>query len=232
MEEIIRVENLSKKYGRNVVFEKLSFTIEKGRFVGLIGKNGLGKTTLLGIMGGFMKPNSGDVYYEGKHSSHKTQQIITLPEIDELYQDFTVQMLINYFSDLFSDFNRECAMKLREELHLNAKVKFRKLSKGMKERVCLLLTLSRKGKLYLFDEPFSGLDPNIKVEIKQIILKNLPDNATIIMSTHLLKEFELLFDQIMILNQDGVTIRDCDEIRGNHGKTIESFYLEETTIKQ
>ncbi|ABX42599.1 ATP-binding cassette domain-containing protein [Lachnoclostridium phytofermentans] len=229
MNDVIRVDNLMKKYGRNVVFKDISFTIEPGRIIGLIGNNGLGKTTLLDIIGGYRKQSRGRVFYNGRETNKKEKESIALVDPKQLFPFFTVSMAIDYFTDFFDDFDRKCALRLCEQLKLDQKQKIQKLSKGNQERLCLLLTLSRKGKLYLMDEPFAGIDPQIKYDLKKIILENKPEDATIIIATHLLKELEFLFDEIIILMKDKAILRNCDEIRSIHKKSIEEYYLEVIT---
>ena len=227
MSEIIRVNGLTKRYQKEVVLDRVSFGIESGRVIGLLGKNGIGKTTLLRILANLSLPDEGEVMFQGKLMDYDAiKRVSYLMEAKELYDWMTIEDSIQFYHDFFPDFDVERARKLCNEFELDPKKKIVKLSKGNQERVCFLLAICRRVALYLMDEPMGGLDPLFKSYLKRILLDHIPEGATVIMATHLLKDLELLFDQVIILHGLQVMIKDTDEIRSRLRLSIENYYME------
>ena len=229
MNSIVAVQNLSKNYGKKQVLKNLSFTIEPGRVIGLLGENGVGKSTLLKILADLYKAGEGQVLINNKPVSTLTHgEVSYMMEISNLYSWMKVSHAIDYYADMYPDFDKEKALLLCEQLSLNPKELLRKLSKGNQERVLLLLTISRRVPLYLLDEPIAGLDPGIKRNIIQIILKNINEDASVIIASHLLRDLEEIFDEVFILHDHQLITANADEIREKRHQSVEEFYMEVT----
>lgn len=227
MSEIIRVNGLTKRYQKEIVLDQVSFGVESGRVIGLLGKNGIGKTTLLRILAGLSLPDEGEVLFQGKPMVYGTiKKVSYLMEAKEFYDWMTIKDAIQFYQDFFPDFEVERARKLCGEFELDPNKKIVKLSKGNQERVSFLLAICRRVSLYLMDEPMGGLDPLFKSYLKRILLDNIPEGATVIMATHLLKDLELLFDQVIIMHGSRVIVKDTDEIRSRLRLSIENYYME------
>lgn len=227
MNDCLKIENLSKSFGKNIIFNNLSFSISKGKVVGLLGENGIGKTTLLRIIAGLENPDSGSVLINGDTISYQTKEKISfLMEPFNLYPWMRIKDAIAYYKDFFTSFDVNKANELCNQFNLDLNLKIKILSKGNKERVCLMLNLSRKVPLYLLDEPIGGLDPKIKKDIIQTLLSNIEEDSTTVIATHLLRDLQTIFDDVMILKKDKVTLFSADEIRENYNKSIEEYYLE------
>lgn len=226
MHDIISVENLTKRYGQNVVFNNLSFSLPHNRVIGLLGENGIGKTTLLRLMAGVIKPDSGKVYIDDQVVSQKTKsQVSFLLAPSNLYVFMRVKDAVQYYKDFHPDFDFDTAIRLCQEFALDLSCKVQNLSKGNQERLCLLLTLSRNVPLYLFDEPIAGFDPKFKQELLKTILENISKNATVIISSHLLRDLQSIFDEILILKKGEIILTSTSNIHAK-GKTLEDFYME------
>lgn len=227
MSDFLQIQNLSKSFGKKHLFNNLSFTISKGKVIGLLGENGVGKTTLLRIIAGLQRPDNGSILIDGFEISYKEKEKISfLIEPFNLYNWMRVKDAISYYKDFFISFNIDIAHALCEQFSLDLNSKIRNLSKGNKERVCLMLNLSRKTSLYILDEPLGGLDPKIKKDIVQTLLSNIPENSTVIIATHLLRDLQSVFDEVLILKKNGITLFSTEEIREKYNKSIEDYYLE------
>ena len=227
MNDCLKIENLSKSFGKNILFNNLCFSISEGKVVGLLGENGIGKTTLLRIIAGLENPDSGSVLINGDTISYQTKEKISfLMEPFNLYPWMRIKDAIAYYKDFFTSFDVNKADQLCNQFNLDLNSKIKILSKGNKERVCLMLNLSRKVPLYLLDEPIGGLDPKIKKDIIQTILSNIQEDSATIIATHLLRDLQTIFDDVMILKKDKVILFSADEIRENYNKSIEEYYLE------
>lgn len=216
MEERIRVENLEKEVDKNVVFEKLNFSLQAGRIVGLLGKNGSGKSTLLQLITGYLYPTDGEVTVDRGSISY-------LLEADDFYRWMTVKDTLEYYEVNFQDFDRTRAEHLLKEAGIDTSQKMKKLSSGMQDKVCFILAISRRVKLYLFDEPLSGSDSSFKSEIKKMLLENIPEDATVVIATHLLKDFETLFDEVLILTDDRLEQIETERIREDYKMSVEEY---------
>lgn len=227
MDNILTVEGISKRFGRLQVLNDISFSVPTGRIVGLLGENGAGKTTLLRIIANILHADNGTVKINGVETSIKTNQSVSfLLESKNFYPWMKVKNAIQFYHDFYPDFDIEKALKLCSDYKLNLNSRITSLSKGNQERVCLLLNFSRNVRLYLLDEPVGGIDPKLKKEIIHTILANMSDSASVIISTHLLKDLEAVFDEIMILRNGRILLMPTDEIREKFHQSVEDFYLE------
>ena len=226
MDNIIEVNNLSKSYGKNIVFENVTFSLPRNRMIGLLGDNGIGKTTLLRLIADILKPDSGEIYLDGQAVSRKTKDRVSfLLEPINFHSFMKVKDAINYYKDFFKDFDYDKAIALCTTFELDLSMPIKKLSKGNQERLCLLLNLSRKVPLYLLDEPVAGFDPKFKRDMIKTILANLEDNVTVIISTHLLRDLQSIFDEILIIKENEIIQASADDIRAK-GMSIEDYYME------
>jgi ABC-2 type transport system ATP-binding protein len=229
MNNLITIENLTNRYGHKLVFDNLSLSIASGKVIGLLGENGVGKSTLIRIIADLCKPDKGTVMVKGKPVSLQTHSEVSfMLELSNLYPWMRVLEAINYYSDMFPDFNRDKAFALCEQLNLNTKEYIMQLSRGNQERVLLMLAISRKVPLYLLDEPVAGLDPRMKKSIIQILLANIEEESTVLIASHLLRDLEEIFDEIMILGKNKVITQNADDIRENYHQSIEDYYMEVT----
>jgi len=226
MSAAVHIKNLSKNFKKKQVFSNISVTIPAGRVVGLLGENGVGKTTLLRLMADILKPNEGEIVIGGVPVSIKTRsQVSFMPAAENFYSFMNGKDAIEYFHDFYPDFDRDRATALCTEFDLDLKAKIKMMSRGQQERLCIVLCLCRRVPLYILDEPIIGLDLKFKHESIKTMLANTDEHQTMIISSHLLKDLETIFDQIIILKKDAVIQMDCDDIRAM-GKSIESYYLE------
>ena len=229
MEPVLEVSSLIKKYGRKVVLNKTEFTIKTNRIVGLLGPNGSGKTTLIKIITGLLHQNSGSVKILGKDVSYETKLSVSfMPDTNNLYNWMKVKDAIKFYSDFFQDFDVAKSHELSDFMKLNLNDPIKSLSKGMLERLLLTLTLSRKTSLYVLDEPLGGVDPAAKSKIIDSILDYYSsENCSLLISTHLIKDVERLFDDVLFLKSGQITLSgDCETLREQNSKTIEELYLE------
>lgn len=226
MNNLLTVEGLKKSYGRKKVLNGISFSVSSGKVVGLLGENGIGKTTLLRTIANILKSDRGTITIDGELISLKTQKSVSfLMEPQDFYPWMKIKDSIKFYRDFYPDFDLKKAQKFCEDFNLDLNCPITKLSKGNKERVCLLLNLSRNVRLYLLDEPLGGFDPKLKKDIIKTILSNISENVTVIISTHLLKDLESIFDDVLILKNGELIYIATDEIREKHHLSVEDFYL-------
>lgn len=226
---LLEIKNVSKSYGRKKALDSINLTIESGKIIGLLGPNGSGKTTLIKLINDLLKPDHGEILINGKSIGIESKRVISyLPERTYLSMDMKVNELIRYFADFYEDFDAAKAYELLDHLHLNAEDKLKTMSKGMKEKVQLILVMSRKADLYILDEPIGGVDPASRDYILDTILTNFNENASIILSTHLISDIERVLDEVVFI-KDGKMVRhtDSDTLRTETGKTIDELFRED-----
>ena len=225
----IRIQGLYKSFGTNQVLNGLTVELETGRIIGLLGENGIGKTTLLQLMAEILHPDRGYISF-GKMEQNGTAKgcVSFLLEPEYFYLWMKIKDAIHFYKDNFKGFNEFKAIEYCNRFHLDQNSKIRNLSKGEKEKVSILLNLSRNACVYLLDEPAGGFDPKFKKEIMHLILESMDETKTIILSTHLLKDFETVFDDVLILRKEDSVYLSCEDIRQNFGKSVEDYYLEVT----
>lgn len=229
MDTIFECKSLYKNFGNIKALSDVSFSIQPGRIVGLLGPNGSGKTTLIKLANGLLIPSKGTVLIKGLQPGIETKKIVSyLPEKTYLNELLTVKEQIRFFTDFYSNFNKEKAYLMLEKLDisLDSKVKF--LSKGTKEKVQLILVMSRDANLYLLDEPIGGVDPAARDYILNTIISNYNKNASIIISTHLIADIENILDDVIFISKGKIVLKSSvDEIREKKHMTVDRLFREE-----
>lgn len=224
MNYLIELNNVTKKYGNKIALDNISLSISPGKIVGLLGPNGSGKTTLIKTIMRIIREQSGEIKVCGHPASYETRKYISfMPDREFLYDNMSVFETINYYSEMFNDFDRQKAYSLCQKLNLDLNSKIKELSKGTKEKAVLMLTISRNVPIYLLDEPLGSLDPLIKHEMLSVLKEIQSDNNVIIISTHLIKDTEPILTDAIFL-KEGI-IKDYFNIAST-GKDLENYYLE------
>ena len=225
---MINIKNLNKKYRNKIILDNINLNIEKGKIIGLLGPNGSGKTTLMKILLNITKEDSGEIYINNKKKSEETNKYISfLPDAPFIDKDLSINEARNYFKFFYTDFNDKKFENLINKLNLNLKDKIKNLSKGNIEKLNLILILSRDAKIYILDEPIAGVDIITRNEILKLIIENISDESTAIISTHLIKDIEHIFDQVMFLKDANIDkIYNVEDIRINKNISVEDLYLE------
>lgn len=228
MSEILRCENLVKAYGRQPALNGVTLTIESGRIIGLLGPNGAGKTTLIKIINGLLTPTSGYITIAGNRPGPMTKPLVSyLPDVNYLNNWMTVEQIIGMFTDFYEDFRPELAHQMIEKLGIDSKMRLKALSKGNKEKVSLILVMSRSAKLYVLDEPIAGVDPATRDYIISTIINNYNPEASVLISTHLISDIESVLDEVIFINNGQVVLQDTvDHIREEHGESVDELFRE------
>lgn len=225
---ILECIGLSKKYGSKTALDDFSVKIESGRIAGLLGPNGSGKTTLLKLANGLLTPNGGEVLINGMKPGIESKKIISyLPDKNYLPNWMNFDKLADFFADFYSDFDRGRAENMISKLDLDRKMPIQQMSKGTKEKVQLIMTMSRRAKLYLLDEPIGGVDPATRDYILDTIIRNYDSDASVIISTHLISDVEKILDDVIFINEGKkVLCSSVDEIREQHNKSVDEYFRE------
>ena len=226
---ILELRELTKEYNRGVpALNNVSIGILSGRIVGLLGPNGSGKTTLIKLVNGLLTPTSGTISIDGMAPGIETKKIVSyLPDRDFLPQWMTVSQAFNYYGDFFEDFRRERAENMVAALGINMDSKLKSLSKGNREKVSLILTMSREARLYLLDEPIAGVDPATRDYILNTIISSYAENSTVIISTHLIADVESILNDVIFIKSGKVEMyRSAEEIRETEGKSVDALFRE------
>lgn len=229
MKPILECQGLSKKYTNTLyALNNLNLTLERGQIIGLLGPNGSGKTTLIKLINDVLVPTEGKIFINGSEPGVETKKIIAyLPERTYLDDSMKVKNLITYFDDFYDNFRPERAHKMLSDLGIDENVRLKTLSKGNKEKVQLILVMSRDAQLYILDEPIGGVDPAARDYILHTILNNYNENATILISTHLIHDIENVLDHVLFLKQGQLVLNaSVDEIRMEQGKSVDSLFRE------
>lgn len=228
MSEILRCAGISKRYGKTCALDDVSLSLESGRIVGLLGPNGSGKTTIIKIINGLLTPDKGTVLINGNQPGPKTKaEVAYLPDNIYLNSWMTVRQIVQYFQDFYEDFRPFLAYEMLERLGISPGKRLKTLSKGNKEKVCLILTMSRNAKLYVLDEPIAGVDPAARDYVISTIMQNHNPGATILISTHLIADIEQILDEVIFI-QDGKILlqKTVDDIREENGKSVDALFRE------
>ena len=225
---IFECNNLSKSFSGKPALSGVSVTINRGRIVGLLGPNGSGKSTLIKIANGLLTPNAGEVLIAGAKPGVETKRIVSyLPERTYLCDWMRVSDMIAFFADFYDNFNTQKAYDMLGKLGIGAQDRLKTMSKGTREKVQLILVMSREADLYLLDEPIGGVDPAARDYILSTILTNYNENATVILSTHLISDIEQVLDDVVFLSGGKVQLTgSVDEIRDRHGKSVDALFRE------
>lgn len=229
MAYLVETRGLVKVYDRQTVaVNNLTISIPQGRIVGLLGPNGSGKTTLIKMLTGLLTPTQGSIYIDGKPISTETKSLISyLPERNFLNNNITVAYAIEFFADFYADFSKEKAYSMLTSLGLDPNARMKTLSKGTKEKVQLILVMSRNAKLYVLDEPIAGVDPAARDFIIKTIINNYNPEATILLSTHLITDVENILDDVIFMRYGQVMMyNSVDEIRQNNKKSVDAYFRE------
>ncbi len=228
MEPLVKIDHLSKQYGKFAALSDINIELPKGKIIGLLGPNGSGKTTIIKVLTGLLKEYTGEVLIDGEAPSPHTKSMVSyLPERTYLSDWMQVKDAVNMFQDFYQDFDKEKALELLRRMGIDPKQKIKTLSKGMYEKVQLVLVMSRKAKLYILDEPISGVDPAARDLILDTILDNYDKDSTILLSTHLIADVERMFDNVIFLKEGKVILEgDVDTIRQEHGESIDQLFRE------
>lgn len=228
MEPILEITYVSKTYGKKEALKGVSLKIEPGKVVGLLGPNGSGKSTLIKLINGLLQPTDGQILVAGQALGIETKKMISyLPERTYLNEWMKVKDLLGFFSDFYEDFDREKARQMLATLKIDEDSKLKTLSKGTKEKVQLILVMSRKAKLYILDEPIGGVDPAARDYILNTIIKNYSEESSVIIATHLIQEVENICDDIIFLGYGEVRLQgNVDDIRQEKGQSIDALFRE------
>ena len=229
MSELLICRNLSKNYGGLVALNNINLKFESGKITGLLGPNGSGKTTLIKIINGLLTPTSGEVLINGNKPGIETKkQVAYLPDNSYLNSWMTVEQIVKMFSDFYADFRPELAYEMLSRLGITPKAKLKTLSKGNKEKVCLILVMSRNALLYVLDEPIAGVDPATRDYVISTIINNYNPEASVIISTHLIADIEQVLDDVVFINNGNITLqKSVDEIREENQKSVDELFREE-----
>ena len=225
---ILECENLSKNYGGLRALDELNLKLESGKIVGLLGPNGHGKTTLIKTLSGLLRQDKGTVLIDGKKVGVETKKIVSyLPERSYLSPGMKIREVAKFFEEFYEDFDIKRANAMIDELGLDRESRLKSLSKGNREKVQLIMVMSRKAKLYLLDEPMGGVDPAARDYILKTIISNYSEDATVIISTHLIQDVEQVLDEVVFLKDGKVMFhRDVDELRMEEKKSVDALFRE------
>jgi len=229
MSNIVEIKDLSKSYGKKEIIKNMNLDIPKGKIVGLLGPNGSGKSTMIKLINGLLNPNSGEVLINGLNPCVETKNMISyLPERTYLNDWMKVIDILGFFDDFYEDFDIEKAKEMIKSLDININEKLKTMSKGTKEKVQLILVMSRKTDLYILDEPIGGVDPAARTYILKTIIKNYSEDSTLLIATHLISEIESICDEVIFISKGSIVLQgDVDEIREEKGKSIDALFREE-----
>ena len=224
--ELLEIKNLYKKYGEKQVLNNITLTVPQGKIIGLLGKNGTGKTTLIKLINGLLTPTEGEIIFEGEKIGPQSKlNIAYLPERTYLDKSMTINETLKFFKEFYSNFDIDKAKDLLKKLDLDENQKIIKMSKGMQEKVQLVLVMSRKADLYILDEPLGGVDPATRDYILDTILTNFNEGASIIISTHLISDIERILDEVIFIDKGEIKlISDADELRNKENASIDEIF--------
>ena len=223
---LIKCTNLTKKFDNKTILNNINLTITENKIIGLLGKNGTGKTTLIKLINDLLTPTSGEILIEGKKPSPETKEIISyLPERTYLDKTMTIKETLIFFSEFYKNFKIKKAKKLLKDLNLEEDQKLSKMSKGMLEKLTLILVMSRKAKIYILDEPLGGVDPATRDYILDTILTNFDEKASIIISTHLIEDIEKILDEVIFIDKGEIVLNSpTDKLREKENKSINEIF--------
>ena len=228
MRPILECQRLTKKYGSFFALSDLNLSLERGQIVGLLGPNGSGKTTLIKLINGLLIPTDGHVMINGLAPCPDTKRIVSyLPDQDFLDKHMKVSEILSYYRDFYDNFNSERAFAMLDALEIDRRSRLQSLSKGTKEKVQLVLVMSRDADLYILDEPIGGVDPAARTYILRTILANYNEDATLLISTHLISDIEQILDRVLFLKDGHLALNaSVDEIRTEYGKSVDVMFRE------
>ena len=228
MSAILECRNLSKSFGGVRALDGVNLSIEPGRVVGLLGPNGSGKTTLIKLANGLLTPSEGELLIAGRKPGPESKAIVSyLPDRTYLPDWMSVRQMLDFFEDFYADFKREKATEMLGRLSIDEHMHLGQMSKGTREKVQLILVMSREAGLYLLDEPIGGVDPATRDYILDTIIRNYNPSASVIISTHLIADVEAVLDEVIFINSGRIVLqKTVDEIREEHGKSVDAYFRE------
>ena len=224
--ELLECININKSFGNKKILKDVNLTISRGKIIGLLGKNGTGKTTLIKLINDLLTPDTGKILINGKGVGIESKKIISyLPERTYLDKSMTVDKVLTYFETFYDNFDSKKAIKLLKDLDLDTTQKISKMSKGMQEKVQLVLVMSRNADLYILDEPLGGVDPATRDYILDTILTNFNEGASVIISTHLIADIERILDEVIFIDKGKIILHsDSDELRNKEKGSIDEIF--------
>ena len=224
--ELLKITGLNKSFGKAHILKNINLTIDGGRIVGLLGKNGMGKSTLIKLICDLLTIDSGEILINGEKIGTNSKKVIAyLPERTYLDKSMTVKKVVKYFSEFYDNFDSEKAYTLLSDLGLDINQKLSKMSKGMQEKVQLVLVMSRKADLYILDEPLGGVDPATRDYILDTILSNFAEGASVIISTHLISDIERILDDVIFIEKGEIVLtEECDTLRNRENASIDEIF--------
>jgi len=228
LNEILKIENLTKKYYNKIALENVSFTIERGKIYGLLGPNGSGKTTLMKIIIGLHKQTSGEVYINNTPLSYESKARISyMPTENFLYDSFKVKHAVKFYKDMYEDFREDYAYKILTDIKVDPEFRISKLSSGLNGKLKVALALSRDVDIYMLDEPLNGVDVIARDTIMELITKCYDEKKCFIISTHLVSEIEKILDSVIFIKDGKIELfGEAEELRQSHGTSVEGLYKE------
>lgn len=228
MENIIEIKGLTKSYLNKKALNNISLDIEKGKVIGILGPNGSGKTTMIKIITGILRESKGEVLIDGNKPGVITKSVVSyLPDRNFLYNWMDIQEAVNFYKDFYKDFDENKAYELLNFMKLDRKMKINSLSKGMTEKLNLTLVLSRNAKVYILDEPIAGVDPVARDQILDAIIKNYNENSTMLITTHLVRDMENIFDDVVFIREGEIYLTgNAETLREERGMQIDDLYKE------
>lgn len=229
---LVYLDHVTKNYGHEVALMDVSLNIQPGRIIGLLGPNGSGKTTIIKLINGLLQPSLGNIYIHGQLPSPASKKVVSyLPDTTYLNENMKIVNAINYFQDFYADFNVQRAYQLLNDLHLQPNQKLNSLSKGNKEKVQLILVMSREADLYVLDEPIGGVDPAARDYILRTIIQNRRPNSSVLISTHLIADIEQVLDEAIFINQGRILLHENTTVmRNQYGKSIDEIFRDQFRV--
>lgn len=224
--ELLECKHLYKEFDNKTILKDINLKIPRGKIIGLLGKNGMGKSTLIKLVNDLLTPTSGEILINGEKPGVKSKEIISyLPERTYLDKEMTIKQVVQYFEEFYKNFDSQKAVKLLQDLNLDINKKISKMSKGMQEKLQLILVMSRNAELHILDEPLGGVDPATRDYILDTILSNFCEGATVIISTHLISDIERILDEVIFLdNGEIILTASADEIRNKEKASIDEIF--------
>ncbi|MCQ2452294.1 MAG: ABC transporter ATP-binding protein [Oscillospiraceae bacterium] len=228
MSQLLQCEGLPKRYGGLTALDHIDLTLENGRIIGLLGPNGSGKTTLIKIINDLLKPDDGSLRIQGMEPGVETKKLVAyLPDNSFLNSWMTVKQIVTMFTEFYTDFRPELAYEMLSQLGISPDCRLKTLSKGNKEKVCLILIMSRKALLYVLDEPIAGVDPATRDYIITTIINNYNPDASVLISTHLISDIEQVLDDVIFIQNGRITLhKSVEDIREENGKSVDELFRE------
>ncbi len=225
---ILECRDLSKRFGVIQALDMVNLTIDPGRVVGLLGPNGSGKTTLLKLANGLLTPTGGEVLVSGKEPGKESRSLVSyLPDKNYLADWMKARQLMDFYQDFYEDFDRDRAKEMLVRLNISEDMRIKEMSKGTREKVQLIMVMSRRAKLYLLDEPIGGVDPATRDYILDTIIRNYNPEAAVIISTHLIADVEQVLDDVIFIDRGHIVMQSSvDEIREAYGKSVDQYFRE------